>query len=182
MIKPERPASLTGTPFRKEEIMSEIKVKLLALIFLCPTLACSAQNFNPDFVKHVFLNLDMTSFPNSTAAQGYPPNIITMKDSFKVRKEYKVRKCSSNNCMEVFFPFPEDSISPYDIKSPGWVYKLKILYINSDEIMACFSDYCDSAYCSYMVNQPLKIKKEHDKYIVIADYEHGIKGCDFYKR
>ncbi|EDV0528558.1 hypothetical protein NY70_004388 [Salmonella enterica subsp. enterica] len=181
MIKPERPASLTGTPFRKEEIMSEIKVKLLALLFLCPTLACSAQNFSPDFVKHVFLNLDMTSFPNSMGPVHYAKGTV-MNKVLKIRDAHEIKKCSSNNCMEVFFPFPEDSISPYDIKSPGWVYKLKILYVNSDEIMACFSDYCDSAYCSYMVNQPLKIKKEHDKYIVIADYDHGIKGCDFYKR
>ncbi|EBC2122391.1 hypothetical protein CWD08_23760 [Salmonella enterica] len=140
MIKPELPASLTGTPFRKEEIMSEIKVKLLALIFLCPTLACSAQNFSPDFVKHVFLNLDMTSFPNSMGPAHYAKGTV-MNKVLKTRGAHEIKKCSSNNCMEVFFPFPEDSISPYDIKSPGWVYKLKILYVNSDEIMACFSDY-----------------------------------------
>ncbi|EDV0528189.1 hypothetical protein JXH75_004811 [Salmonella enterica subsp. enterica serovar Oranienburg] len=51
--------------------MSEIKVKLLALLFLCPALACSAQNFSPDFVKHVF---SLTSL--ITASGLVPPSLL----------------------------------------------------------------------------------------------------------
>ncbi|EBV5496053.1 hypothetical protein ACIMMX_004917 [Salmonella enterica subsp. enterica serovar Newport] len=153
---------------------------LLLFILLIP-LICYGKEFSPEFVKHVFLNLDMTSFPNSTAAQGYPHDIITMKDSFKIRKEHKVRKCSSNNCVQVFFPFSKDNITSYDIKSPGWIYNLKILDVNNNKITACFTDYCNSVNCSYKTSQPLKIKKKKDKYIVVASYTYSIKGCSFYK-
>ncbi|HEB6950312.1 TPA: hypothetical protein R0445_004974 [Salmonella enterica subsp. enterica serovar Hvittingfoss] len=160
--------------------MSEKKVKLLALCILCMPLVCSSQDFSPEFVRHVFLNLDMTSFPNSMGPTHYTKGTV-MEKILKSRGVYEIKKCSNNNCVQVFFPFSKDNITSYDIKSPGWIYEFKILDVNNNNITACFSDYCNSVNCSYNISQPLKIKKKQDKYIVVASYTYSIKGCNFYK-
>lgn len=165
--------------FSGRGIIMFLKNTLLLFTLIIPLISYGKE-FSPEFVKHVFLNLDMTSFPNSMGSTHYTKGTV-MKKILKSRGIYEIKKCSNNNCVQVFFPFSKDNITSYDIKSPGWIYELKILDVNNNKITACFTDYCNSINCSYNISQPLKIKKIQDKYIVVASYTYSIKGCNFYK-
>ncbi|EIY0670665.1 hypothetical protein MMC72_004965 [Salmonella enterica] len=157
--------------------MSEEKVKLLALCILCTPLASSAQDFSPEFVRHVFLNLDMTSFPSSMGPKHFPDG-TTMREVFKYFNSGVLRKCNKKNCVEVFFP---DDINKknYTDEDTGWIYDLTILSVDNKNISACFIDYCKSN-CSYLVVQPLNIREKKGKFVVTHAYNKSIKGCKYY--
>lgn len=155
--------------------MSEKKVKLLALCILCTPLACSAQDFSPEFVRDVFLNLDMTSFPNSWGPQHFPEG-TTMKDILKKRGEYEIKECENKkNCTVIHFPY---HIKDSTYKDDGWYNYLKIIKQEKGKILVCFSDI--NGWGNYNVTEPLELKKIKGKFVVTHEYNQSIKGCDYY--
>ncbi|EJA0166395.1 hypothetical protein MQB33_003456 [Salmonella enterica subsp. enterica serovar Sandiego] len=154
--------------------MSEIKVKLLALCILCTPLACSAQDFSPEFVRHVFLNLDITSFPNSMGPKHFPGG-TTMKETFKYFGNPDMS--SDKKTVKIFFP---DNSYESDYKKSGWEYNLKILSFDKNKkITACYTDICHGL-CTYAVTQPVTILERNGEYIVTHLYDKTIKGCEYY--
>ncbi|EDJ5809067.1 hypothetical protein GFE35_21580 [Salmonella enterica] len=154
--------------------MSEIKVKLLALCILCTPLACSAQDFSPEFVRHVFLNLDMTSFPNSMGPTHYAKGTV-MKKILKTRGVHEIKKCKDdNNCIVIHFPEHDENSAFID---DGWYYYLTLIKKDNDKILACYTDI--NGWDTYNVTQPLELKKVKGKFIVTKAYNKSIDRCEY---
>ncbi|HEB6949785.1 TPA: hypothetical protein R0445_004400 [Salmonella enterica subsp. enterica serovar Hvittingfoss] len=154
-----------------------MKVITIILITLLTPQICSGKNFSPEFVKHVFLNLDITSFPSSMGPKNFPEG-TTMKETFKYFSTFsKLEINSKQNAIEIYF---NDSPKDPDLSKPGWEYDLKILYIDENKkITACYTDMCHGL-CTYAVIQPLTIEEKKGKYVVTHAYDKSINGCEYY--
>ncbi|EBR8158658.1 hypothetical protein DOA20_26460 [Salmonella enterica subsp. enterica serovar Newport] len=176
MINTVQPVSLTGLNFKKECNMSAKNISILAALILFAQSVCYAKDFSLEFVRHVFLNLDVTSFPSSMGPKHFPGG-TTMKETFKY---FGIPEVSSDkNTVTIFFP---DNPSDVDYKNSGWEYTLRILSVDKNKkITACYTDICHGE-CTYAVTQPVSIEKRKSKYIVTQAYDKSIDGCEYFSQ
>ncbi|EDM0764303.1 hypothetical protein GH700_20185 [Salmonella enterica] len=153
--------------------VKHIIVPAALILFAQPV--CYAKNFSPEFVRHVFLNLDVTSFPNSWGPQHFPEG-TTMKDILKRGGKYEIKECESKkNCIVIHFPYHIKD-SPYI--DDGWSNYLELIKIKNSKILACFTDV--NGWNTYNVTKPLELEKIKDKYTVSKEYHRSIPGCEYY--
>lgn len=154
--------------------MTVKKIRILAVFILFMPLICCAKDFSPEFVRHVFLNLDMTSFPNSWAPQHFQKG-TTMRDIIKTGVENEIQPCKNHkSCIIIHFPYHMKDSAYMD---DGWSNYLKIIEQKENKMLVCFSDIND--WGTYNVTQPLELKKVKGKFIVTKAYNRSIDGCKY---
>ncbi|ELD2661903.1 hypothetical protein RKH34_005516 [Salmonella enterica] len=148
--------------------------KIFTFFILFIPLVCHGEYFSPDFVKYVFLNLDMTSFNNSMGPTHYNKG-TTMGKILKTRGVYEIKNCkNSKSCIVIHFPEHDDNSAFVD---DGWFYYLKLINNNGGKILACYTDI--NGWNTYNVTQPLELKKIKGKFIVTKSYNKNIDGCEY---
>lgn len=170
MVKIEQPVYF----FSERNIIMSLKNTLLFFILFIPVI-CYSKDFSPEYVKYVFLNLDMTSFNNSMRPTHYNKGTI-MKKILKTRGIHEIKNCKdSKNCIVIHFPEHNNNSTFID---DGWSYYLKLIKNKNGKIFACYTDI--NGWNTYNVTQPLALKKVKGKFIVTKQYNKSIDGCEYF--
>lgn len=147
-------------------------LRILAAFILFTPLICPAKDFSPDFVRHVFLNLDMTSFNNSMGPTHYNKGTV-MKEILRTRGVHEIKKCKDNkSCIVIHFPEHNENSAFID---DGWFYYLKLIKKENGKILACYTDV--NGWNTYNVTEPILLEKVKNKFVVIKAYNRSIDGC-----